>query len=293
MREHAPPDTASSDKAPWRIEILSGPHAGAVLPLPAGAFRLGGAPEDDLVLADPGARPGHALLTLGQDGEARLAAGAEITAGGRRIAAGAERRLVAGAEIALGATRLRLAGPPRAVRRRIWLRPVTAMAGGAIAALIAGFAWLQPGPSAAVAGPPAATSPRAAAPDPTAAAAALQAKLDDAGLPLTARVEAGAVLVAGVLPPGEDRRWAALRTWYDGAHGAGPALLVRLGAAVPAELPRLAVRAVSLAPIPFVIAADGERYGEGAVLPGGWVLDSITSEHLTFRRGDRSVTTGL
>ncbi|MBR0647915.1 SctD/MshK family protein, partial [Plastoroseomonas hellenica] len=115
----------------------------------------------------------------------------------------------------------------------------------------------------------------------------------EAGLPLTARAEGGAVLVAGALPTGEDRRWAALRAWYDGAHGAGPALLVRLGAAVPAELPRLAVRAVSLAPIPFVIAADGERYGEGAVLPGGWVLDGITAEHLVFRRGDRTVTTGL
>jgi hypothetical protein len=294
MRDPSPPETTSGDVAGWRIEILAGPHAGAVLPLPSGAFRLGGGAEDDLVLADPGARPGHALLTLGSDGEARLAAGAEVTAGGRRVAAGGEKRLATGSEIALGATRLRLTGPARAKRPRGWLRPAALAAGGA-ALLAAGFVWLQPTNSAAVAVPVPQSAPpaRMASRDPATAAAALQARMDEAGLPLTAEPAGGAVRVAGVLPPGAEPRWAALRNWYDGAHGAGPALLVHLGAAIPAELPRLAVRAVSLAPIPFVIAADGERYGEGAVLPGGWVLDAITPERLTFRRGDRTVTTDL
>ncbi len=280
----------------WRLDVLDGPNAGASLTLHPGVWRLGGGEEDDILLADPDAAPGHAVIELGAD-RALLRAAANLSAGGRRLAPGQGRRLGDAAEIRLGATRLRLSRgfPPSAPRRRA----TPALAGFAAVALPCALLFGLPSgghhaDGAATPGEAPRSAAPAARPDAGAARDALAVRVAEAGLAgrLELRAEDHAVLVTGSLTAEEMSRWRVLQAWYDARFGAGPALLgaPRLAAAAPeAERPPLALRAVSFGEVPFVIGADGERYGEGAVFAGGWTLESIGRERLIFRRGERVV----
>ena len=52
----------------------------------------------------------------------------------------------------------------------------------------------------------------------------------------------------------------------------------------------LRVTGVTMSPMRFVTTADGRRLFEGAVLPGGCTLESISTKVLMLRRGDRIFT---
>lgn len=52
----------------------------------------------------------------------------------------------------------------------------------------------------------------------------------------------------------------------------------------------LRVTGVTMKPMRFVTTADGRRLFEGAVLPGGCILESIDTKVLTLRRGERIFT---
>lgn len=52
----------------------------------------------------------------------------------------------------------------------------------------------------------------------------------------------------------------------------------------------LRVTGVTMSPMRFVTTADGRRLFEGALLPGGCTLESISTKALTLRRGDRIFT---
>ena len=52
----------------------------------------------------------------------------------------------------------------------------------------------------------------------------------------------------------------------------------------------LRVTGVTMSPMRFVTTADGRRLFEGAVLPGGWTLESIDTRVLVFRRGEQIVS---
>lgn len=72
--------------------------------------------------------------------------------------------------------------------------------------------------------------------------------------------------------------------------------------AVPGEAPRptasgavdplggLRVTGVTMSPMRFVTTADGRRLFEGAVLPGGWTLESIDTKVLMLRNGNQVVS---
>ena len=52
----------------------------------------------------------------------------------------------------------------------------------------------------------------------------------------------------------------------------------------------LRVTGVTMSPMRFVTTADGRRLFEGALLPGGCTLESISTKALTLRRGDSIFT---
>ena len=52
----------------------------------------------------------------------------------------------------------------------------------------------------------------------------------------------------------------------------------------------LRVTGVTMSPMRFVTTADGRRLFEGAVLPGGWTLESIDTRVLVLRRGEQIVS---
>lgn len=55
-------------------------------------------------------------------------------------------------------------------------------------------------------------------------------------------------------------------------------------------LGRLRVTGVTMSPMRFVVTADGRRLFEGAVLPSGWTLESISTKVLVLRNGSQVVS---
>ncbi|WP_376091727.1 FHA domain-containing protein [Roseomonas sp. CCTCC AB2023176] len=291
----------SRGEGDWRLDVVDGPNRGARLDLPPGAYRIGAEADADILLADQEAGRIRLHLTIPEAGEARVLAEAPgALVAGRPLRPGRARLVSRGATVRLGATTLRLAPPPAGLAARDGRRRAMQWRVGLLAALIlllGATAVLLP---RLMADPrPAVTErrdvgPRAdrAPPDPEAARAALSERLAAAGLgPDRLRVSdgaGGALLVEGRLSAEETARFNDVRRWYDAAHGAGPALVPRLGVDIGPPRPGLRIRAVSLAPVPYIIASDGEKYGEGAVLEDGWVVESITRERVVLRRGSET-----
>ncbi|WP_338664500.1 EscD/YscD/HrpQ family type III secretion system periplasmic domain-containing protein [Pararoseomonas sp. SCSIO 73927] len=289
----------------WRLDVVSGPNRDASLLLPPGLHRIGAAAEDDIMLADPAAGAPRVSLSLLENGEAELhaeAAGARFRE--RPVVPGRRCRATRGGDLRLGRSVLRLTPPPgieaRRQARRETLRWRIGAVLGAVAIIVGlgafGPRLLSDAPSTApVRTEAAARAP--ARPDPAAARAALAGRLEAAGLgPDRLRVgdgAGGALLVEGRLSAEETARFAEVRRWYDAAHGAGPALVPRLGVDIAPPRPALRIRAVSLAPVPYLIASDGEKYGEGAVLEDGWVIESIDRAQVVLRRGSETAVVTL
>ena len=311
---------SSSD---WRVEIASGPNAGAVVTLPAGRYRFGQHRDNDIVLADDAVAGCHAVIEIdgGMAVIEPLAPGAMVRR--RLVPLGASRRLRPGADIVLGGTRLRLHGPDP---RRPWARgPLLATGLAAIAATALAMA-----PARTAATPPAnllarnrsdAAAARAGVlqpdtpqpgetqhgaagfgsstrqnadvvpPAPSHAADSLRARLAEAGLGNAVQVTAadGAVLAIGALLPGDRDRWLAAQMWFDAANQGRVALVDKVGVARAENLPHLDVGAVSAGAVPFVITGSGERYTEGSVLEGGWSIAHIGADRVTLRNGARTM----
>lgn len=297
MLDNGTPKTGSGDDAErpgimaghapgqWRLEILEGPNAGAQLALAPGPYRLGVAAANDIVLSDPAVQPEHLSLTISAAGAVVTSHAPGVDLRRRTLAAGATRTLHGGGDIRLGSTLMRLHGPggPGAGRAAgAALAPALVLAGLTAAGIT--FAAGAPGAPA-----PAAPAPARpiAGPGASSAAAALTRHLRDAGLAGSVNVSGGpggALLVAGILPPDAAPAWQGVRRWFDAAYGSQVALVDKLGAPGGAAAPPLSVAAVAMTPVPVVIARDGTRFTEGAVLPGGWDVQSITGSAVTLRR---------
>lgn len=277
------------------LRVLNGAQAGSATLLPAGCFRIGRDLDNDVVLADPAIAPAHALLIVDARG-ARL----RLLRSGR---AGSRKRITPGTamELQLGETMLRIeahaAAPPR--RRHALLLGGTAVLALGIACAALAAAALTPAlhtpavaardPGAATAIPPVSGLP-ANAPLPG-AAAALADRLAAAGLAegISISASADALLARGTLPPEAMPAWRGVQEWYDAAHPQGPVLVREVREARLADRPRLQVQAVWTGPLPFLIAADGERYGEGAVVDGGWTIERIEPAHIVLSRAGRTI----
>ena len=149
----------------------------------------------------------------------------------------------------------------------------------------------------------------------------LKEALDQAGFSAVRVVYLpGQVDFAGDIPPGDAEKLDAIRTAVGERLGielygvsrsaaavdprkplaAGPLHGVDAGqrAGVPAfatsggddPLGGLRVTGVTMSPMRFVTTAGGRRLFEGAVLPGGWTLESIDTRVLVFRRGEQVVS---
>ena len=296
MTRTDPPDAA------WCFEVAEGPNAGARIVLPPGTYRLGRDGGNDIVLADPSVAGEQASLQLAAAGGAIMALDAGAQLGRCPLAIGRNRALRAGSEIRIGSTRLRVSAPATPVPR---LRRTLGLAAGALALLGAGTSYralsavpstsLDP-PGEARAAPlhagvlPEARAAFPATPGAEEAGAAFRTHLDEAGLGEAIRVATadGAVLATGALPPGDAARWTEAQKWFDGQFSH---LVLRghIETSGAAQTPQLEIAAVSLEPIPFVVARDGQRYIEGAVLQDGWSVQRITGSEVVLGNGDRVV----
>lgn len=273
----------------WRLEVIDGPNAGAVVPLAGGPIRVGTGADDDVVLA--GLAPAHALFAVGVDGRLSVQATAPLAVGGRRLGPGARRVLRGNASLVLNGVTVRLlaAAAPRRSNPLLFGAAATGLVALAVVATVLA---LRPTGAEALSRPAPVAAPPAPRPSLESVQMALQQRLRDSGLDrrLSVTAAGSALAVQGGLSPAEAALWQDVRTWYDGRFGGGPALLVRLTPAAPAAtaLPDLRVRAIALGPVPYLIAADGARYTEGAVLAGGWVITRIAPDRVELARGAES-----
>jgi type III secretion protein D len=273
----------------WRFKIADGPNSGASVALAPGRYRLGSDATNDIVLADPGVSPSHAVLELECDRAGITALAPGVVLQRRTLGAGRTTALKCGTVVTLGATRLIVGGPAGLAQRH---RKVPISLCVALAGLVGAGAAYHGGTPIAV-GAMQAEPPATRGSSVTLAGAAADFREHLAGARLAAGVQVsasnGVVLATGTILPQDRAGWLDAEKWFDGRLGGQYALADHVRAEVPSELPKLEVAAVSMAPVPNVIMRDGQHYTIGAILQNGWSIDRITPNDITLRSGAREI----
>ncbi|ARJ70458.1 hypothetical protein [Paracoccus contaminans] len=310
---------------PFRLTVLSGPNAGASVPLKAGRTVIGGAAADAIVL--DGALPAHLGLTL-QGERIRLVAGGPGVAIGdgdgpdaaERLAEGKARILPLPVMVRLNEDTLlnvarRVPVTGRAVPAAMAaLASIVALAGGLLVGLqmpdsvraASGMtAQASPAPAPAPIAPPLAATVAPRAPSAplramspqmgpcddacrSEAQARLRARLDEAGMKdLALDVQGGVLRVRGALPPDGQARWADLRRDFEMTYGGSLPLLVAIGP--EAGGPQLAVSSIWLGARPEIRTRNGEVLRVGDATADGWTVSGIDRGAVTLSRNDSEV----
>ena len=283
------------------IVVLTGVHAGARLPISEATRTLGRAEECSVVLTDDDLDPVHLLLAPSGRGIAVTAVGlVRADADETAWAKGASRVIDQDTVLRVGDTRLMIRvgaiattaapGDDTKVLRRAMLRrrrrvlPVSAAA--TVGVLVAGLSWWDgaPAPKARASTMPIAAPIRL--PPMRSLLSFATAAVAAAGLPSVAFAAGsdGTVIATGAIVPAEAARWQSVRDAIDGRFDGQVVLLDQV--ATNGDLPDLKVSAVWLGTDPYVTIDDGEEFHRGAILPGGWNLESIVAGSLLIRRGD-------
>ena len=279
--------SAGSDQ-PWLVLVMSGPNKSAVLPLGQGAFRLGAGLNNDIVLADAAMADEQAVLSIDASGArvAPLAAGLRVDA--RPVRVGRTVTVTDGTQILAGETVLQLRGPSLPRRRVGWLLlAVPLLLVGVGGAALVGIASPGHGGTARPHSVPASAGTTSLASE---AVEVLRDRLRQVGLAeqVSLSASSGAVVANGQLPGPDLARWAEHQLWFDGRYKGSLSLISRVREAPQGEKPALQLSAVSTGRVPYLIAANGDRYGEGAVVDG-WTIKQISPDKVVLSRNGRQV----
>jgi hypothetical protein len=283
-----------AEDAGWRFEIADGPNSGATVTLAPGRYRLGSGADNDIVLADPAVALEHAAMELAGDRASIsvLAPGMQLQR--RKLDQGRNYKLTPGIVITLGATRLRVAGPSALSQRRKTGKLAICVAALAVACTSAAYYLAAP------------TAVRATQSEQSASGSNSTMTLAQAAADLRTHLAAtrvapdvqitaadGVVLATGTILPTERPAWLDAQKWFDTHLGGRFALADHVGTPAAAELPKLDVAAVSMAPVPNVITRDGQHYTVGAVLQGGWSIAHISANAVILRSGAHEIRIDL
>jgi hypothetical protein len=99
----------------------------------------------------------------------------------------------------------------------------------------------------------------------------------------------GRLVVSGRLIKQQLPRWAAIRQWFDQTYGSGVVLTANVTADGGPAMPTLQLQAIWYGDRPYIIAAHGERYYQGAVLDNGWIVRQIGEHHLVLAKAGDTV----
>jgi hypothetical protein len=275
-----------------KFEVLAGVHRGAVLTLDETAdYRIGCSPQDDIVLSDPGVVPEHAVLRIESAAVRIDATGGEVGLEQKSIPLGHGSRVRLPVEFALGEARLRISRPGAAPA----LRGAIAIASAAICLAVVftavSLGWpravqmngAQAKTDAIDAHGPGANSKASATAQQ--AVRELDARLRAANID-TLQVNAvdGRLVASGTLIKQQVVEWAAIRQWFDQTYGGSVVLSDNVTADNGPAMPTLQLQAIWYGDHPYIIAAHGERYYQGAVLDNGWIVRQIGEHHLLLAK---------
>lgn len=102
--------------------------------------------------------------------------------------------------------------------------------------------------------------------------------------------DGGHIIAAGKVAPEARERLEQILRWFDGKYGARVMLESELDFTRPALVLPFDIRGVSLQPRARIVLHDGSVHGLGAVLPGGWNVESIDAAAVRLSRDENILT---
>lgn len=295
------------------LSVTHGFHAGAELSLVEPLYTIGSSTESDIVLRDAGIAPIHARLRRrGSQFEIEAVGGDVVLATGETVREGQGRRCRLPLTIGIGDARIQLVNPERAPSRwSIGNRPIL-VAGSVLFAVFAisvaanGFSFARSDIGAqasshdgepvrmALAGEPGQEvlddSSPAQIQTVAEAESQLKSHLDQAGIStVTVQRSPGRLVVSGMIPNDKSGVWTETQSWFDQAFGTHVPLVSNVMIGNAQQAPRLTLQAIWYGERPYVIAADGARYHEGAFTDDGWTIKHIGETELLLTKGGATV----
>ncbi|MER8375512.1 EscD/YscD/HrpQ family type III secretion system periplasmic domain-containing protein [Mesorhizobium sp. M1406] len=296
------------------LSVIHGFHAGAEIDLVEPVYTVGSSTESDIVLRDAGIAPIHARLRRqGSQFEIEAVGGDVALATGETIHEGHGSRCRLPLIINVGDASIRLVNPLRGSNRwTVSNRPLL-VAGSVLLAVFAisvaanGFSFAKPDIGeeklASQDGEPIRMAFAGAAgqevlddssppqiQNAAAAASQLKQHLEQSGISaLTVQQSTGRLLVSGMIPNDKSGVWTETQSWFDQAFGAHIALVSNVMIGNAEQAPRLTLQAIWYGERPYVIAADGARYHEGAFTDDGWTIKHIGETELLLTKGGATV----
>ncbi|MDX8515932.1 SctD/MshK family protein [Mesorhizobium captivum] len=296
------------------LSVIHGFHAGAELSLIKPLYTIGSSMESDIVLRDAGIAPTHARLRR-KGGQIEIeAVGGDVTlATGETIREGHGSRCRLPVAITLGDARIQLAGPQRAPNRWSLSNRPFLVAGAVLFAVFAisiaanGFSFAKPDLGEKTSSIPGGELTRMAfvgdtgrnvmddsSPEQMQSAAEaesqLKQRLEQSGIStLTVQRSPGRLVVTGLVPNDKSGAWTETQSWFDQAFGARTPLVSNVMIGNAEQAPRLTLQAIWYGERPYVIAADGARYHEGAFTNDGWTIKHIGETELVLTKGGATV----
>jgi hypothetical protein len=297
--------------AVMQLDITGGLHSGVHLPLTDGDYAIGSSGGADIVLWDEGVAPQHVVICV-EGHEIRVEAiGDDVQVNDNDVAVGHGCRVRLPATLTIGTASLtlsRVGGGPSLIERlpfleKITEHPITASASVVGAALATALVFQIKGHAATEQKPPSLAmlnNPVVAAPLPVKsinatadvdkAAGELSQKLKVAGIDTVKLTTEGTQIVAtGKLPESQASQWVAAQRWFDRTYSAKLVLTSSVFVGQAATPPALRLQAVWYGERPYIIADNGARYFEGAVLDNGWILHQISENGVTLRKDEEKL----
>lgn len=295
------------------LSVTHGFHAGAELNLIESQYTVGSSTESDIVLRDDGIAPIHARLRR-KGGQIEIeAVGGDVTlASGETIHEGHGSRCRLPVRISVGDAHIRLVGPERpASRWSVSNRPLL-IAGSVFFAVFAvsvaanGLSFTKPDGGGESASPGSKFTKVAYAGEAgqdvlddsspaqiqsaAEAESQLRLRLEQGGIStLAVERSPGRLLVSGMIPNEKSGVWTETQSWFDQAYGAHIPLVSNVMIGNAEQAPRLTLQAIWYGERPYVIAADGARYHEGAFTNDGWTIKQIGEAELLLTKGGATV----
>jgi Inner membrane component of T3SS, cytoplasmic domain/Inner membrane component of T3SS, periplasmic domain len=301
------------------FEVISGLHAGVIVPLETRRYTIGSSLPADIILHDAGVAPEHAALLIDRQRVRLEALGGAVDMQTGRLPAAHGSYLQLPIDIVLGEATIRVRLPDRpqpadgwtiepllrAASRRMSTRTgigiVSALAlclAGAVLTFSTGTTKADADGMAPIlfaalgdASREKMTTNRPSEPPRIDDVVRdLTARLDAAGLHvLKAAVVGDRLTVTGELDKREAETWTAVQQWFDQTYGRQFILGAHVSIAEAKTAPPLSLQAVWYGANPYVIAADGTHYYEGTVLQSGWAVREIGANRVMLVRNGESL----